>query len=51
VPLIEQLLPVNQDQRVDLTVRDQPGGNGSLPESRRCAQDSFVVLNDFGNGF
>jgi hypothetical protein len=51
VPLIEQLLPVNHNQRVDLTLRDQPGCNGSLPESRRRAKDSFVMLGDLGNGF
>jgi len=50
VPLIEQLLPVDQNQRVDLTLRDQPGGDGSLSKSRRRAEDSFVVLGDFGNG-
>ena len=43
LPLIEQLLPVNHDQSVDLALRDQPRCNGGLPERRRSAEDAFVV--------
>jgi hypothetical protein len=49
MPLIEQLLPVNQNQRIDLAIRDQPGGNGSLSESRWSAQKALVVLDDLEN--
>jgi hypothetical protein len=51
MPLIEQLLAVNQNQRIDLAIRDQPGGNGSLSKSRWSAQDAFVVLDDLGDSF
>ena len=51
MPLIEQLLPVNHNQRIDLAIRDQPGRNGGLSESRWSAKDSFVMLGDLGNGF
>ena len=51
LPLIEQLLPVNHDQSVDLAFRDQPCRNGGLPERRRSAEDAFVVSGDLRDGF
>ena len=46
LPLIEQLLPMNQNQSVDLALRDQPCRNGRLPKRRRGAEDSLVVDAD-----
>jgi hypothetical protein len=51
LPLIEQLLPVNDNQSVDLAFRDQPCSNGGLPERRRSAEDPFVVGGDLGDSF
>src|SRR5204863_8744768 len=51
LPLIEQLLPVNDDQSVDLAFRDQPCRNGRFPERRRSAEDTFVVGGDLRDCF
>src|ERR1035438_1331110 len=51
LPLIEQLLTVNDDQRVDLAFRDQPRRNRGLPERRGSAQDTFVVGRNLRDGF
>jgi hypothetical protein len=51
LPLIEQLLPVNDDQSVDLAFRDQPRRNGGFPERRGSAEDTFVVSGDLRDGF
>src|ERR1035438_7492052 len=51
LPLIEQLLTVNDDQSVDLALRDQPRRDGGLPECRGSAQDTFVVRGDLRDGF
>jgi hypothetical protein len=37
LPLIEQLLPVNDDQSVDLPFRNEPRRDGGFPERRRSA--------------
>jgi hypothetical protein len=41
--LIEQLLPVDDDQSVDFAFRDKPRRNGGLSERGRSAQDAFVI--------
>ena len=51
LPLIEQLLPVNHDQSVDLALGDKPRRNGGLPEGRRGAEDAFVVGSDLRHRF
>src|ERR1035437_1097340 len=51
LPLIEQLLPVNHNQSVDLAFRDQPRRNGGFPERRRSAEDTLVVGRDLRDGF
>jgi hypothetical protein len=51
LPLVEQLLPVNDHQRVHFALRNQPCRNGGLPECRRSAQDAFVLAGDLRNGF
>src|ERR1035437_107885 len=50
LPLIEQLLPVNHHQSVDLAFRDQPRRNGGFAERRRSAEDAFVVGGDLRDG-
>src|SRR5260370_6853431 len=50
-PLIEQLLPMDHNQSVDLAFRDQPRRNGSFTERRRSAEDAFVVSGDLRDGF
>ena len=45
------VLPVNDNQSVDLAFRDQPRRNGGFPERRRSTQDTFVMGNDLRNGF
>src|SRR5260370_23324817 len=49
--LIEQLLPVNDDQSVDLAFGDQPCRNGGLPQRRRSAADAFGVGGDLRDRF
>jgi transposase InsO family protein len=49
--LIQQLLPVNDNQGIDLTFRDQPSRNSGFPEGRRSAQDAFVVGSNSSDGF
>jgi hypothetical protein len=51
LPLIEQMLPVDHHQTIDLAFRDQPRRNGRFPESRRSAEDTFVVGDDFRDSF
>src|ERR1039457_7616251 len=51
LPLIEQLLPVNDYQSVDLAFRDQPRRNGGLSERCRRAEDTFVVCGDLRDRF
>jgi hypothetical protein len=51
LPLIEQLLPVNHNQSVDFTFRDQPRRDGGFPERRWSAEDAFVVSDDLRYGF
>src|SRR5215813_10687749 len=50
-PLVEQLLPVNDHQRVNFALRNQPCCNGGLSECCRSAQDAFVLTGDLRNGF
>jgi hypothetical protein len=46
LPLIEQLLPVNDNQSADLAFRDQPRRNGGFAERRRSAEDvDFFQVN------
>ena len=51
MPLIEQPLSMNHNQRVDFARRNQPRGDSGLSEGRRRTKDSFVVLNSLGDGF
>ena len=51
LPLIEQLLTVNDYQSVDLAFRDQPRRNGGLSERCRRAEDTFVVCGDLRDRF
>src|SRR5437867_1219426 len=51
LPLIEQLLPVDHNQSIDLALCNQPCGDGCLPECRRSAQDAFVMTRDLSDGF
>ena len=51
MPLIEQLLPVDHDQSVDLAFRDNPSRNGGLPKGCRGAKDTFVVAGDLRDSF
>jgi hypothetical protein len=43
LPLIEQLLPVNHNQNVDLPLRSQPRRNGCLTEGGRRAEYALVM--------
>src|SRR5207253_11432200 len=51
LPLIKQLLAVNDDQSVDLPFRNQPRRNGGFPECGRSTEDTFVMCNDFRDRF
>jgi hypothetical protein len=48
---IEQLLPVNYNQDIDLAFRDQLRRDDGLPESSRSAEDTFIVAGDLRDGF
>jgi len=49
MPLIQQLLAVNQYEGMHLSRRDQPCGHCGLAESSRSAEDPFVVFSHYGN--
>ena len=49
--LVQQLLPMNHDQSVHLSLGNQPSGHGGLSERRWSAQYPFIVLNDLRNSF
>ena len=51
LPLIEQLLPVNHNQSVDLSLRNQPRPNGCLAKSSRSAENAFVMPGDVLDSF
>jgi len=46
LPLIDKLLPVNDDQSVDLAFAISPRRNAVFPERRRAQDDTFVVGGD-----
>jgi hypothetical protein len=50
-PLIEQLLPVDQYQSVDLAFCDKPCGYDRLPKRSRSRENAFIVEADLRNGF
>ena len=43
-PLVQQLAPMHEHQRIDAALGDQPGGDDCLAERRRGGQDASVVL-------
>src|SRR5258708_37487720 len=43
-PLVQELAPMHEHQRVDAALRDQPGSDDCLAERRRSGQDTDVVL-------
>jgi len=49
MPLIQQLLAVNQYEGIHLSRRDQPCGHCGLAESSRCAEDPIVVFSHHRN--
>ncbi len=49
-PLIEQLLPMNDDKRVDVPVCNEPRGYGGLSKGSGCAEKSIIMADDGGNG-
>jgi len=42
-PLVKQLAAVNENQRIDLSRGNQPGGNDCLAEGGRRAQDAVAM--------
>ncbi len=51
LPLIEQLLAMNDNQSINLAFCDQPCCNGGLSECGGSAEDAFVVCVDLRDGF
>ena len=45
-PLIQQLLTVNEHQRVDAPFGNQPGRDCRLAKRCRCVYDTLIVSND-----
>ena len=50
MPLIQQLLTMNQYQGIHLSRRDQPCGHCGLAKSGGSAEYPFIVFSDHGNG-
>jgi hypothetical protein len=51
LPLIEQLLPVNHNQGIDPSLRDQPRRNRCLAEGSRSTDDAFIMTGNIRDGF
>ena len=43
-PLVQELAPMHEHQRIDAALGDQPGSDDRLAERRRGGQDTSVVL-------
>jgi hypothetical protein len=43
-PLVQELAPMHEHQRIDAALGDQPGSDDCLAERRRGGQDTSVVL-------
>ena len=48
--MIQQLLPMNQNESIYPPRRNEPRGNRRLAKSGRSTDDTFIVNNDLGNG-
>ncbi len=46
LPLIEQLLPVYEDQSVDLAFCNKPSSNGGFSECCWSTKDTVIILCD-----
>ena len=42
---------MNNDESVDLALRDQPSSNGGFPEGRRRTEDAFIMEDNFRDRF
>src|SRR5208337_5696002 len=49
MPLIQQLLAVNQYEGIHFSCRDYPRGHSSLAERSGCTENSLIVLGNHGD--